>query len=248
MLGTPVKTTTRTDVMIQTEFVKVNTQFVGHVIKLSTHDLRTYEGRVGHAWGLVRSVRKEFEQPELASRLSKVAGRPVSQQNASNWLAGVRPRDVRLQLAFAVSLCADPGWLYFGPGYSTAKAPTVESVRAIEDDPKSFRKLPANLDRSEEEPSTIARIGKGRSASASALNPVEAKDAIGDDDYRPSKRDVIVGLWEEARSELRPRAELQALQRVLQGALDEDRLGLLPHPLKPDASTSRAKSSRRGKR
>ena len=70
-----------------------------------------------------------MSQEKLAERVGKRAGRTYSQSAAKGWLKGVVPSDLESQLALALELGADPGWLYFYP-YSKAPAPPGADIAA----------------------------------------------------------------------------------------------------------------------
>jgi hypothetical protein len=62
-------------------------------------------------------------QEELAKRVGKRAKKSYSQSAAKGWLVdGVVPNDLESQLALALELGVDPGWLYFA-GYTVASPP-----------------------------------------------------------------------------------------------------------------------------
>lgn len=119
--------------MIQAHVVSVNSEFVHPPTRLVLHDLSTYRGRVARLLGLIASVRGDLTQEELAERMTMLTGRQATQQNASGWLSGARPRERDREVALPKALGADPGWLYHGPDDSAAPAPTEESVAANEE-------------------------------------------------------------------------------------------------------------------
>lgn len=82
-----------------------------------------YRERVGIALRLL-AVREggTISQERLAERVGTRANKTYTQSAAKGWLKGVVPTDLESQLALALELGVDPGWLYFFP-FSKAPAP-----------------------------------------------------------------------------------------------------------------------------
>lgn len=94
-------------------------------------DLASYPGRVTYCLGLLalREGVTRISQEDIAARVEQRIGKRYPQPTVGRWLKRW-PKEVEVMVALAEVLGADPGWLYFGPGASSAPAPTLEPSAA----------------------------------------------------------------------------------------------------------------------
>ena len=93
---------------------------------------------------------RSVTQEALATRVGARAKRTYSQSAAKGWLKGVVPSDLESQLALALELGVDPGWLYFfpfseapaPPGAEIAQQPDVDALEAHHETPIKRNRIP----------------------------------------------------------------------------------------------------------